>query len=63
MHINSYIDIVYILTIPGFLSGGFCWFPLVIPGYLMVILSGRDCRKFLQITGKIIANDRKDNCK
>ena len=27
------------------------------PGYLMIILSGRDCRRFLQMTGKIIAND------
>jgi hypothetical protein len=37
-------------------SGGFPWLSLVISGYLMVILSGRDCRRFLQMTGKIIAN-------
>ena len=70
MRINSSIEVVYIWTIAfslsDTLSGGFRWFPwvifgyrwlsLVIPGYLTIILSGRDCRRFLQMTGKIIAN-------
>ena len=54
MRINSSIEVVYIWTIAG--SLGYPWLSLVIPGYLMVILTGRDCRRFLQIMGKIIAN-------
>ena len=67
MRINSSIEVEYIWTIAGSLSvqpfrwfplvsSGFPWLSLVIPGYLMVVLSGRDCRRFLQMTGKIIAN-------
>ena len=51
------IVVAYIWTIAGSLSGGFRWISLVIPGYLMVILSGRVCRRFLQLTGKLIGEN------
>ena len=64
MLINSSIEFVHIWTIAdslsNTLSGGYPQLSLVIlgypSGYLMIIISDRDCRRFLKETGKIIAN-------
>ena len=49
------------LVIPGYpwlslVILGYPWLSLVIPGYLTIILFGRDCRRFLQMSKKIIEN-------
>ena len=60
MRFPSSSEVVDIWTIAGSLSdtlsAGSHWLSLVILGYLMITLFGRDCRRFFQMAGKIIAN-------